>query len=249
MVLRRVSVLSIADADTTRTEAAHVVIRVEIRLSKRGVVPVILLPSLKHTRLALRTHTDPHGTNAHTLAHTHRAFVGSHPIFAGAICRWTPTFPTTLVPSSCDSLLVLLLLPHFDSSDPSNALMILSPRRYITSDTGAVADIYMNHKYTPDGETATCAALKDGGCDIDSGCVVVCVVAILRRDVRRCMAALCVASLCIVLCCVGGVVWRVWRRVELFWVLVFSLGVVLSHFRRSFLLVALLGMVSPALLE
>jgi beta-glucosidase-like glycosyl hydrolase len=40
---------------------------------------------------------------------------------------------------------------------------------YITSDTGAVADIYAQHHYRTDGKGATCAALKDGGCDIDSG--------------------------------------------------------------------------------
>jgi beta-glucosidase-like glycosyl hydrolase len=42
---------------------------------------------------------------------------------------------------------------------------------YVTSDTGAVADIYKEHHYTKDGATASCAALKDGGCDIDSGSV------------------------------------------------------------------------------
>ena len=42
---------------------------------------------------------------------------------------------------------------------------------YITSDTGAIEDIYKEHKYTKDGPSATCAALKDGGCDINSGAV------------------------------------------------------------------------------
>ena len=42
---------------------------------------------------------------------------------------------------------------------------------YITSDTGAVADIYTKHNYTKDGKSATCAALKDGGCDMNSGSV------------------------------------------------------------------------------
>ena len=42
---------------------------------------------------------------------------------------------------------------------------------YITSDTGAVADIYKNHHYSPTAEAATCAALRDGGCDLDSGSV------------------------------------------------------------------------------
>ena len=40
---------------------------------------------------------------------------------------------------------------------------------YVTSDTGAVNDIYAQHKYRPDGEGAACAALRDGGCDINSG--------------------------------------------------------------------------------
>eukprot|EP00316_Scyphosphaera_apsteinii_P008097 CAMPEP_0119344274 /NCGR_PEP_ID=MMETSP1333-20130426/106888_1 /TAXON_ID=418940 /ORGANISM="Scyphosphaera apsteinii, Strain RCC1455" /LENGTH=841 /DNA_ID=CAMNT_0007356709 /DNA_START=446 /DNA_END=2971 /DNA_ORIENTATION=+ len=40
---------------------------------------------------------------------------------------------------------------------------------YVTSDTGAVSDIYMKHKYRADGIGATCAALDDGGCDINSG--------------------------------------------------------------------------------
>jgi xylan 1,4-beta-xylosidase len=40
---------------------------------------------------------------------------------------------------------------------------------YVTSDTGAVSDIYQKHKYRSSGEGATCAALHDGGCDIDSG--------------------------------------------------------------------------------
>ena len=42
---------------------------------------------------------------------------------------------------------------------------------YITSDTGAVSDIYQQHKYRKDGKGATCAALKDGGCDMNSGSV------------------------------------------------------------------------------
>jgi len=42
---------------------------------------------------------------------------------------------------------------------------------YITSDTGAVADIYEQHKYVATGEEATCAALRDGGTDMDSGAV------------------------------------------------------------------------------
>jgi beta-glucosidase-like glycosyl hydrolase len=40
---------------------------------------------------------------------------------------------------------------------------------YITSDTGAVEDIYRHHAYLPDGPRAACAALSVGGTDIDSG--------------------------------------------------------------------------------
>ena len=42
---------------------------------------------------------------------------------------------------------------------------------YMTSDTGAISDIYKEHHYTKDGKGATCAALKDGGCDMNSGSV------------------------------------------------------------------------------
>jgi hypothetical protein len=41
-----------------------------------------------------------------------------------------------------------------------------------------VEDIYAQHKYRSTGEGATCAALRDGGCDIDSG--TVCYLLFLR---------------------------------------------------------------------
>ncbi len=41
---------------------------------------------------------------------------------------------------------------------------------YVSSDTGAVSDIYKEHKYVADGPAAACAALR-GGTDIDSGSV------------------------------------------------------------------------------
>jgi len=40
---------------------------------------------------------------------------------------------------------------------------------YVTSDTGAVADIYKEHHYVKTESEAACAALKGGGCDMDSG--------------------------------------------------------------------------------
>jgi len=42
---------------------------------------------------------------------------------------------------------------------------------YITSDTGAIADIYQEHKYVSSGEEAACRAVVDGRCDINSGAV------------------------------------------------------------------------------
>lgn len=39
---------------------------------------------------------------------------------------------------------------------------------YVTSDTGALSDIYKQHKYVSTGEKAVCAALADGGTDISS---------------------------------------------------------------------------------
>ena len=42
---------------------------------------------------------------------------------------------------------------------------------YITSDTDAVSDIFEEHHYTADYKGAICAALKDGGCDINSGSI------------------------------------------------------------------------------
>lgn len=33
----------------------------------------------------------------------------------------------------------------------------------------AVQDIYETHHYTPDGASASCAAVTAGGCDINSG--------------------------------------------------------------------------------
>lgn len=40
---------------------------------------------------------------------------------------------------------------------------------YITGDSGAVADIYTEHKYVADSVNATCKAMDDGGCDVCSG--------------------------------------------------------------------------------
>ena len=40
---------------------------------------------------------------------------------------------------------------------------------YVTSDSGAVKDIYNNHKYVATPEEASCVAIKDGECDVDSG--------------------------------------------------------------------------------
>jgi len=42
---------------------------------------------------------------------------------------------------------------------------------YITGDTGAVNDIYAAHKYVKTPAEAACKALRDGGCDMDSGSV------------------------------------------------------------------------------
>jgi len=39
---------------------------------------------------------------------------------------------------------------------------------YMSSDTGALSDIYKEHKYVSTGEEAVCAALSDGGTDISS---------------------------------------------------------------------------------
>lgn len=40
---------------------------------------------------------------------------------------------------------------------------------HVAADTGAVSDIFSEHKYTKSKEASVCAAIKDGGCDIDSG--------------------------------------------------------------------------------
>eukprot|EP01061_Rhynchopus_euleeides_P036335 TRINITY_DN6126_c0_g2_i1.p1 TRINITY_DN6126_c0_g2~~TRINITY_DN6126_c0_g2_i1.p1 ORF type:complete len:794 (+),score=319.19 TRINITY_DN6126_c0_g2_i1:38-2383(+) len=42
---------------------------------------------------------------------------------------------------------------------------------YITSDSGAIRDIYMYHKYVDTPAKASCAAVKDGQTDVDSGSV------------------------------------------------------------------------------
>ena len=42
---------------------------------------------------------------------------------------------------------------------------------YLTSDTGAIADIYMQHKYTHNAPSAVASAVRDGECDMDSGAV------------------------------------------------------------------------------
>ena len=42
---------------------------------------------------------------------------------------------------------------------------------YITSDTGAIEDIYKQHKYVATAEEAACVSIKDGECDVDSGSV------------------------------------------------------------------------------
>ena len=40
---------------------------------------------------------------------------------------------------------------------------------YISSDTDAVGDIYKTHKYVETGGEASCLAIHNGGCDMDSG--------------------------------------------------------------------------------
>jgi len=42
---------------------------------------------------------------------------------------------------------------------------------YITSDTGALEDIYKSHHYTSTAEAAACKAIVDGTCDVCSGAV------------------------------------------------------------------------------
>jgi hypothetical protein len=42
---------------------------------------------------------------------------------------------------------------------------------YVTSDSDAIADIYLEHKYVKTPEEACCVGIVDGGCDIDSGAV------------------------------------------------------------------------------
>ncbi|EGD72666.1 hypothetical protein PTSG_04397 [Salpingoeca rosetta] len=42
---------------------------------------------------------------------------------------------------------------------------------YVTSDTGAIEDIYAKHHYTANASAAVAAALRDGRCDMDSGAV------------------------------------------------------------------------------
>ena len=40
---------------------------------------------------------------------------------------------------------------------------------YVTSDSDSVADIWTSHHYVPTAAQASCLAVRDGGCDIDSG--------------------------------------------------------------------------------
>ena len=40
---------------------------------------------------------------------------------------------------------------------------------YVTSDSDAVSDAWKKHHYVKTGAEASCLALKDGQCDIDSG--------------------------------------------------------------------------------
>ena len=40
---------------------------------------------------------------------------------------------------------------------------------YVTSDSDAVGDAYRSHHYVQTGAEASCLAVKDGQCDIDSG--------------------------------------------------------------------------------
>lgn len=40
---------------------------------------------------------------------------------------------------------------------------------YVTSDSDAVGDIWASHHYKPTAAAASCAAVAEGGCDIDSG--------------------------------------------------------------------------------
>ena len=40
---------------------------------------------------------------------------------------------------------------------------------YVTSDSDSVADVWKEHHYTPTAAQASCVAVHDGGCDIDSG--------------------------------------------------------------------------------
>ena len=40
---------------------------------------------------------------------------------------------------------------------------------YITSDTDAVSDMFKEHHYSKSAPEACCQAMRDGGCDMDSG--------------------------------------------------------------------------------
>ena len=40
---------------------------------------------------------------------------------------------------------------------------------YVTSDSDAVGDIYRSHHYKGTAAAASCVAVSEGGCDIDSG--------------------------------------------------------------------------------
>lgn len=40
---------------------------------------------------------------------------------------------------------------------------------YVTSDSDAVKDIYASHGYVKTAAEASCVAIRDGGCDVNSG--------------------------------------------------------------------------------
>jgi hypothetical protein len=55
-------------------------------------------------------------------------------------------------------------------SDVASSLHNFLPERYVTSDCGAIQNIYQEHKYTKDGPSAAAVSVK-AGTDVDCGSV------------------------------------------------------------------------------
>ena len=77
---------------------------------------------------------------------------------------------------TCNSLCILMVADNSVNGIPTCLSPLMKAARdawgfkgYVTSDSDAVGDAYSAHHFTKTAGEASCLAIKNGGCDIDSG--------------------------------------------------------------------------------